>query len=71
MKIKFFPLILIVIFLIIFFTFYRGLQNPNIYIPENNLNEEIPNFVSKVMDDDNKISSKKIFKGDQFYLINI
>ena len=46
MKIKIFPIVLIIIFLIIFFIFYKGLQNSNIYTPKNNIKKNIPSFES-------------------------
>ena len=45
MKIKILPIILIITFLMIFFIFYKGLKNSNIYIPENNIKKrDFSNF---------------------------
>ena len=71
MKIKIFPSLLVVIFLIIFFIFYKGLQKSSIYIPKTNTKKDIPIFETKIIGTDNKILSKKIFKDDKFYLMNI
>ena len=71
MKIKIFPIFLTLIFLIIFFLFYKGLQNSNIYIPENNIEKDIPFFKSKTLDNNYDIDSKEIFESDKFYLVNI
>ena len=71
MKIKSFPIIIIVIFSIIFVIFYKSLQNSNIYIPKTLNDKEIPSFNAKIFNTNNKISSEEIFKKDQFYLMNI
>ena len=47
MKSKIFPLILFIIFIIIFIVFYKGLKNSNIYIPEKNVEKNIPSFEVK------------------------
>ena len=44
MKSKFIPLILILIFLITFVIFFKGLKNSNIYTPDTNLKKEVPFF---------------------------
>ena len=71
MKVKIFPISLILIFFTVFFIFYKGLHNSNIYIPETNIEKDIPIFETTIFDTDRKISSKEIFKNDKFYLINI
>ena len=71
MRTKFFPILITIIFLIIFFIFYKGLQNSNIYIPEINVDKDIPSFQVKVFDSENEINSEEIFKNDKFYLMNI
>ena len=71
MKTKFFHLSLIIIFFVIFIIFYKGLQNTNIYVPENNVKKNIPSFDVKEFDTNNNINSQKIFKSDSFYLLNI
>ena len=71
MKTKIFPFVLIIFFLIIFFIFYKGLKNSSIYIPKINIEKDIPSFKVKIFDSDNEIISQKIFKSDQFYLLNI
>ncbi len=47
MKTKIFPIFLIFTFSIIFFVFYKGLQNTNIYTPEIKSEIKIPNFDTK------------------------
>ena len=71
MKIKILPIILIITFLMIFFIFYKGLKNSNIYIPENNIKKAIPSLNVKKFNNDDKINFDEIFKGDKFYLMNI
>ena len=71
MKIKILPIFLIIFFLIIFFIFYKGLKNPNIYIPKNDIEKNIPSFKAKLFETDNLINSEDIFEFDKFYLINI
>ncbi len=71
MKIKFFPFFLIIIFLMIFFIFYRGLQNSNIYTPTIQNEKSIPNFNAKVFETDKIINSTQIFEKEKFYLLNI
>ena len=71
MKFKILPTFLTIIFLIIFLIFYKGLQNPNIYTPKNNIQKNIPSFKVRIFDTTNEINSKEIFKDNQFYLMNI
>ena len=71
MRIKIFPLSLLIFFLIIFFIFYKSLQNSNIYVPKININKDIPNFDVKKVGENNIINSDEIFKNDKFYLMNI
>jgi len=71
MKDKIFPIFLIIIFLIIFFIFYNGLQNSNIYTPKTNIEKNIPSFKAKIFNTDDNISSEEIFKNDKYYLMNI
>ena len=71
MKIKIYPIFLIIIFLIIFFVFYKGLKNSNIYTPEVNIKENIPSFKAKFLNSTQEIKSEDIFINNNFYLINI
>ena len=54
MKVKIFPSLIVIIFLIIFFIFYKGLQNSNIYIPQSDFEKDIPNFKVKIFEYNNK-----------------
>ncbi len=71
MKIKFFRTSLILLFIIIFFIFYKGLKNTNIYTPNLNSEKNIPYIEIEIFDTNTKINSKEIFKGNKFYLLNI
>ena len=71
MKTKIFPIFLIVSFSIIFFVFYKSLQNTNIYTPEIKSQIKIPNFNTKEFFSKGKINSDKIFVGSDYYLLNI
>lgn len=71
MKSKFIPLILILIFLITFVIFFKGLKNSNIYTPNTNLKKEVPAFELKFFENDSIVISEKIFKDYDYYLMNI
>ena len=71
MKSKFIQLILISIFLITFVIFFKGLKNSNIYIPDNTLKKEVPPFELKSFKNDSIVISEKIFKGNDYYFMNI
>ena len=71
MKSKFIPLILILIFSIIFVIFFKGLKNSNIYTPDTNLKKEIPTFELKSFENDSIAISEKIFNFNDYYFMNI
>ena len=71
MKTKIFPIFLIVSFSIIFFVFYKSLQNTNVYTPEIKSEIKIPNFDAKEFFSKDKINSDQIFIGSDYYLLNI
>ena len=71
MRTKIFKTILILFFLTVFFIFYRGLQETNIYIPKNKIESDVPSFKAKIFASDEYIDSKEIFEKNRFYLINI
>ena len=71
MKIKTFPILITIIFLIIFFVFYKGLQNSNIYVPKTEIEKDIPLFSAQIFGTDNQIESEDIFDNGKFYLVNI
>ena len=71
MKKKFLSISFVVIFIIIFVVFYKGLKNTNIYTPDVKINNEAPSFSSKLLYSNEKINSSDIFEIDKFYLLNI
>ena len=71
MKNKIILIFLIFIFSIVFFIFYKGLQNSNIYTPNVEYKKNIPIFEAQMFDKEKKINSNQIFDRDKFYLLNI
>ncbi len=71
MRTKIFPIFLIFTFSIIFYVFYKGLQNTNIYTPEIKSEIKIPNFDAKEFFSKDKVNSDQIFIGSNYYLLNI
>ncbi len=71
MKIKYYSILIVIIFVFIFFVLYGGLRNSNIYKPNTNYVKNIPPFNAKIFDKNIEIYSKEIFKEDKFYLVNI
>ena len=71
MRIKILPLFLVISFLFIFFIFFKGLQNSNIYSPGINNEKDIPFFETKILNTNDKVNSKEIFISDKFYLLNV
>ena len=71
MKNRILPFSVIIIFGIIFFIFYRGLEDTKIYIPDNNIKKEIPVFNTKDFFSEENLKSSSIFELDKIYLLNI
>ena len=71
MKTKFFFPLMVLFFLFVFFVFFKGLQNPNVYTPNVNSDKDVPYFQTKLLEIDEMISSDEIFKSNKFYLLNI
>ena len=71
MKNKILPIIISIFFLILFLILYKGLKNPNIYIPESSVEKNVPNIILQTFDSDLNINSQEIFKEKKFYLFNI
>ena len=71
MKNKILPFSAITIFGIIFFIFYKGLEDSKIYTPDVNTKKEIPVFNTKEFFSEEKVKSSSIFKLNKFYLLNI
>ena len=71
MKNKILPVTVTFIFIMIFVTFYKGLQGTNICRRETTSNKKIPTFSVKLFYSNEIINSSEIFDLDQFYLLNI
>ena len=71
MKNKILPFLAIVIFGIIFFIFYKGLEESKIYTPDVNTKKEIPEFTIKEFFSGENVKSSSIFELDKIYLLNI
>ena len=69
MKLKIFPIFLIIIFVIIFVVFFKGLQNSNIYTPRLHIKKNIPIFNTKKFESNETINSKEIFLEKKILLI--
>ena len=62
MKAKISTSLIIIFFLFLFFLFYKGLENSNIYTPNLTTKKNIPLFKAKLFYKDSLISSDEIFK---------
>ncbi len=71
MKNKILPFPVIIIFGIIFFIFYKGLEDSKIYTPDVNTKKEIPVFNTKEFFSEKNVKSSSIFDLDKIYLLNI
>ena len=71
MKSKFILLTLVLFFLTTFLIFFKGLKNSNIYTPDTNLKKEVPPFELKSFENNSIVISEKIFKDNDYYLMNI
>ena len=71
MRVKILSPIFVIFFLVIFLIFYKGLNHTNIYTPKIIPNENIPIFKAIVFQSDNEITSKEVFFGNDYYLLNI
>ena len=71
MKNKILPFSVIIIFGIIFFIFYKGLEESKIYTPDVNIKKVIPEFNSKEFFSGEDVKSSSIFELDKVYLLNI
>ena len=71
MKNKILPFFVILVFGIIFYVFYKGLEDSNIYIPDANIKNDIPVFNTKDFSSSKNLHSSSIFKSDKSYLVNI
>ena len=68
-NIKFIIIILFSFF--VFFVFYKGLEKPNNYLPEKNLNKVDTSLVFKNLNDQKEILLGELINNDSFSIINI
>jgi len=54
-----------------FVVFYKGLNNPNTYLPKIMDKKNIPIFEAKDFNSSSYLNSEKIFEEDIFYIVNI
>ena len=71
MKIKLIPLSIIILFIVFFTIFFKGLKTSNIYVPNFLLEKEIPLFTAELFNTKKMINSDEIFKDNKYYLMNI
>ncbi len=71
MKTKIYSIFFVLIFFIIFFVFYKGLQNSSVYTPNLDIKKSVPEFMAKKFENSEIINSQDIFFDNKFYLLNI
>ena len=71
MKIKLIPLFIIILFIVFFTIFFKGLKTSNIYVPDFLFEKEIPLFTAESFNTKKMINSNEIFKDNKYYLLNI
>ena len=71
MKINLIPLSIIILFIVFFTIFFKGLKTSNIYVPNFLLEKEIPLFTAELFNTKKMINSDEIFKDNKYYLMNI
>ena len=71
MKIKLVPLFIIILFIVFFMIFFKGLKTSNIYVPDFLFEKEIPLFTAESFNTKKMINSNEIFKDNKYYLLNI
>ncbi len=71
MKNKILTFLFIIIFSIIFFIFYKGLEDSKIYTPDINIKKKISAFDAKDFFSGENVKSSSIFELDKIYLLNI
>ena len=62
---------LLLFFVFCFIVLFKGLNNSNIYVPEEKTEKILKSFNSKDLFSENKISSNQIFVDSEFYVLNI
>ena len=64
-------IIIILFSLFVFFVFYKGLEKPNNYLPEKNLNKVDTSLVFKNLNNQKEILLEELVNNDSFSIINI
>ena len=54
-----------------FFVLFKSLQSSSIYVPEKKEDRQFAEFVSEDLFTEKKITSSEIFKGSDYYILNI
>ena len=68
---KILPYSVIIIFVIIFFIFYKSLEDSKIYTPDTYSKKDLPVFNTKDFFSGENVKSSSIFELDKIYLLNI
>ena len=69
---KYLKLVIIILFsLFVFFVFFKGLEKPNNYLPEKNLNKIETGLVFKNLYDQKEILLGELINNNSFSIINI
>ena len=68
---KFLKIIIIIFLLFCFIVFFKGLNKPHTYIPNNNIGNKISFFSSKKLFTNEIINSNELFIENKIYLLNI
>tara|TARA_Y100001970_G_C13752922_1_gene611891 strand:+ start:106 stop:624 length:519 start_codon:yes stop_codon:yes gene_type:complete len=71
MKNKLLSFSIVIFFGLIFFIFFKSLEDSNIYKPEIDVKKKIPFFYSKDFFSGENVKSSGIFELDKIYLLNI
>jgi len=71
MKNKFNLFVVIIFLSFCFVIFYKGLNNPNTYLPKIKDKKNIPIFEAKDFNSSSYLNSEKVFEEDIFYIVNI
>ena len=64
-------IIILLFSLFVFFVFYKGLEKPNNYLPEKNLNKVDTSLVFKNLNDQKEILLGELINNNSFSIINI
>ena len=70
MKIRIIYFFFVIFFIFVFIIFYRGLNNSNLYTPNNSI-KNIPELTSETLFSEKSLNSENIFNENHFYILNI